>query len=414
MAKVDRAYNYYVAFYLYTAFDNSRLMDEYNIDVDDIFREFYYYAKDVFGDSFDYNNPDNRTCLFYYIDSIFKYRLLTDKTQHSYDVLVQLDKDNYIIDNYSKLEKLIKQIGYKVRGKGLYNPVDFPKLDHDQLDKYFREFLLFVDKDGEYLKIYEEMLKDERIIYLDNFEENSKRVFLDSLNIHGATSDNLFWKGSEEAYFLFLTRKGDILDFRNLAHEFMHYVSFKTGNRKISRVVGEFPSIFYELLANKFLLRKGYDKESVDNCFKDRYGSIETDSYYFQLFNYYLNIYRESGTITREEDVYRRREELLDPNKRSELMSLLSYLNAEIDCKDPIVLADYLSSNAIIVHSLSPNLIVGGFEYPIGGYLALKEFRDMLKNKNFDEVLSKMKDYTFNIENLDVDKLLNIKEGKNK
>jgi hypothetical protein len=203
---------------------------------------------------------------------------------------------------------------------------------------------------------------------------------------------------------LIIDRKGDISDFKNLAHEFTHYLTrhynsnFFNGNRECD-LICEFPNIYYEILANQFLMSKGYKSEDVAACSAYRCNLIYNTSENFGVVNDYFEMYKDLGEITRKEDISRRRIEIDNYANKVGYDRFKELLKDDKTINDPALMADMFSESCGIILFSIPDVMKQGYSYIIGYYLACKYLARTVKNQ---EVLKEMKDITMNLPNINL------------
>ena len=262
MLDTDKLYGYYIALYNSVILGDSTYFEKYNINEEEAYRYINLFVQN---DSY-LTSKEGREKLFNFADALFRYRLLEDRVLYlSYD-LDKKDTKEYIKDNSEKLNEIISEMYLKTKVYENLEVKNLPKLSHEDLDKYFEEFLLLIDPDREFLNDYRQLLRQNKIVYLDEKSDEYKENIYKKYNIKDRSNVNFFVVDPDGDYHLYYTRNGDISDFRCLIHEFIHFLTYCYRNSKCNPVMKEFPSIFYELLGNVFLKNNGYSSIDTAKC----------------------------------------------------------------------------------------------------------------------------------------------------
>ena len=400
-------YKYYVTLFLHNNLKSDIMLEDENISIDDIYAYINLFWEYNYGSKLDIKSEESKNTLYRFLDNIFKYRLLLDKTDEAYEDLLLNDKNKFILDNYDYLNEVIDNTYIKLSNFKDAKSATYPPLSKEDLDRYFEEFLLYVDKSGDFLKVYEDMKKNGHVILLDELPQEKQDSLMNALGVKDKLFRNFLWVTESHDFYLVLDRKGDMLDFRTLAHEFTHYlVHYYNNDFYTSDVLREFPSIFYELLANQFLLSKGFSQEDINNATEGRFKDFYDASSMYGITNYYLKMYRECGDITIEEDVNRRKAQISNFVDSIGTAKFKTYLERDKDLNDPEKLADMFSMIACTLLFVSPNSIREGYNYVIGSYLATHFLSKAVKDKDSrDKTFKEMKDLTINLPKLNLDQL---------
>ena len=418
MDYTDKLYACYVALFRLKYMEDDSLINDLNTTLFDIYCILNLFWEDNFGTLLDINKESDCNKLYIFADSIFRYRLLEDKVIDAFNLLNRKDKDNYINDHYDKLALIIEYMRLRTKDFDNYKEEKHPKLKRKDLDSLFKEYLLYIDPSKEYLNIYEKMKEEDRIIYLDQLKKTDQDRLFAMLDIHD-TNYRDFVSITDKGPFLFITRKGNISDFVTLAHEFTHFISYSKNNMVVSPVVREFPSMFYELLANVFLQNKGYSSKDTGNIADRRFKDIYIASDMFDIFNYYLDLYKENDCVNKEVDVKRSKERIYNYAKTIGIDKFASLLKEDSTLNNPYIQADEYSISALIAHFKNPYLINDGFYYSAGGFFATKYLEMFINSDDKESILKEMKEYTTNMSNINIDNLFNrveedIKDKKKK
>ncbi len=416
MARYEDIYGIYKKIFFACLFKDAFSEDEIS--------EFYralnnYYDEDDLGN----HDPDTavgRYDLFKIANREYKYRLLSELVGSSLRDLIY-DYDNNIKEDYL-LRNLVTVMDIIDDTKEELSPVfnmeekPLPKLSKDNLINYFKDFLKYVDPSldmyNDFIEFYED---NKRLVFLDELDEKERDRVFGLINAEKVAQDSFYLCETNGNEHIYINRRGDISDFKALAHEFAHYLTCHNNMFRYQIITTkEFPSIFYETLALNYLTNKGYSKESIMNANINRLKNILTYSSDLGIANSYLRLLVSGGgKITEEEDTNYRREKLFEfiDNNGSEAYCELVKNNP--DAANPETLADSYSGTAAIMFALNPNLFEIFYPYVIGNYLASNYLKLLTKDSS---ILEEMKDITYNLPDLDINSVMsNIDTlGKNK
>ena len=213
---------------------------------------------------------------FFKVKGTFKefveYQKVRNREEEIYKWLQQTarwDTYNYlleIITNYFKYfdEDTIKYM-YSLcdtwinRSMNDYNqkPVtsqQFSKISEHEFDILFHKFLEYINAPSEWANIYNELKNNGLISYKNTAKNKVSKCYLD---------DNGIWRIS-------ICSENNITRFYDVVHEFIHYIVIKNGYTSKQKVVVEFPSIFFEIIAAEFLEENGYSNEITKKIRYDR------------------------------------------------------------------------------------------------------------------------------------------------
>ena len=174
-------------------------------------------------------------------------------------------------------------------------------------------------------------LYSDYVYFFDNSFNNGSFGFCDSLEENDLNLGNsTYIKEKNKLYNV--TFSGNIVDGKNLVHEFFHYLNFDS--YPASFVVSELISIYIENKYLDFLMKKGYSKKDIATSRLLRY--LDYDSSCNKLYNetFLLNLKKKLGYI--DEDSYQfiidYREKLDFPNiSKDEYLSFLHTLVNDIN-----------------------------------------------------------------------------------
>ena len=340
-----------------------------------------------------------------------RFDLLNHLLQEQYDLIVQStdsseEYDTFLKNNMSEIIS-IAQLDF-LNGNIIIpqekKKVDLPKLSRKELENLVREFLIEIDPSLKWIKIYNEALLEERIVY-------------GRLN----PKDKVEWcctpyNGKRH---IAAPLTGTIRDFRCMIHELIHYIAML--NIPIEELpspsLDEYPSIVFETLAINFLKKKGYSKEVIDNLKEERILWTQDNIFDITPTLKMINEFVTEGPITYEKEQLRNKrlqtliDETLDPNLKEkvekvaqtsdesiidkidfEIMFILSAPLAVLE-EYPYILGRYLSTKTLNRLEEDPMLIYELFN--ITESLTIETPQSIIIKLNLsDEVFTSKKEYT--------------------
>lgn len=237
--------------------------------------------------------------------------------------------------------------------EGKYN---FPKLSRIELMQLCREFLIKIDPSLKWLKIFNEALEQNRIVFGKIYPEDHIEWCCTPYNGQRCIAAPL---------------SGDVRDFRRMMHEFAHYVSLY--NVPVDYIpaptLDEYPSIVLETLAINFLKTKGYSDEVIEELIKERVLWTQDNIFDITPTLGYLNEYVTNGPITFEKE----------QQKNAHLQSFIDNgLDEDLKYKvTQVVQTDDESIKAkcdfeIMTILFAPTFILDEYPYVLGRYLSTK------------------------------------------
>ena len=370
----------------------------------DAYKELNEFWKYNFNEELNLDDDDDKDKLYKLVNDLFKYELLNDNLETTFEDFVKSEKDNYIVKNIDKIIEIIENQFDDVKELDTYEKREMPYLSKENLNKYFIDFLNFVDDSGEYAQIYEELKNSGRLFFLD--EDERKEKLLKALGTYDKNYENFFWKGEHNGGFVFITRHDNIDDFKALAHEFIHYVTyFKNNDDRCSNLLLEFPPMFYEMLATNYLLNKGYKQEDVISTTMNRFKYIYDESSYMANINSYLKLFlNKNDRITEKDDINMRKVQLDNYKNKIGEDKYKRFIDNSEDEITPEALASSFCDYANFYISINPCILSNTYPYIIGNYLACKYIRKAYRDR---EVLKEMKDITVNLPNISAEDIFN-------
>ena len=406
-----KLYEYFIVLFHLNSYKNlSKLAKEY--DLNEIYNYVYTFWCDNFDRKLDLSNEEDQVLLFDFLNNIFRYTMLNDLVDELYTSITDEEKDIFILSNYKVIHEIVRDsLGSFDNKKN--EETKLTKLSHEDLDELFKEFLLTIDKNGDFLKVYEDLKTNGSLIYTDILSKEKKDYIKSLLKINDNEYDNYFLRTEEHGAYVVIDRKEDLSDFRTLTHEFMHYYTYsKNKEKKPYFLLLEFPSIFYEYVANRFLLKKGYSMDDIKSLLLYRFDEFNKKSSYLTPINYYLKLYIDSNkNITDEIDEEKTKElitSFIESNGEEEYKKALkensNIANPKLFARDNCDIANYYLN-------IYPHILVNNYPYLIGNYLALDYVSQLVEN---EITLDDMKKIAEDLPNIDPNIILDVKNRKEK
>ena len=411
MTDSESYYLAYLSIFFLTHYNDTIVFEKYGFDEHDAYKALYDLFRKKYDVDLDIEDETIRNILFDFSKTIFRYKQLNDNLKNAIEYFNNKEESSYIKDNFDLIIDIISDEFNEIVGMNNYEERALPYLSHEDLDKYFTEFLSVMDKSGTYNKIYED-IKD-KIIYLDTKTKEEKDEIIRSFGYDPEEKeyDNLFQRVNDKGYIL-LTRKENIDDMRNLAHEFIHYVTFLY-NKDINlySIDIEFPSMFYENLAVNFLSSKGYSLDDIENSVFNRFKYIYDQSSIISNVNCYLEMYKNTGGhITFEDDLaFRKRQ--IENYKKIIGKDRYDYLIESGQEKefDPAIVAGDLCDYANGYMTINQDILTLTYPYIIGHYLACRYVKEGAVDPS---ILEEMVYITKNLPNIPKEQLIYKEEHK--
>lgn len=311
--------------------------------------------------------------IFTWLNSRRRYDLINHLLEEQYQILIQADNEQTAHDEFLKqnLAQVLKLSEVDFLNGNIILPsktpeIDLPKLSQDDLDKLCIEFFIKVDPSLKWLKIYNKLKAENRIVYTK--KEQSPQVE---------------WECTftpETGAEIMAPLDGTIQDFKSFIHEFAHCVSFLSLNKdeNVPRSLAEYPSIFFEIYALKFLKDKGYSQEIIDELLRQR--SIVTQDNKMDICPTlgYLLQFIEKGPITFESEK-EKQEQLftsIEEDISEDIKQLLEALLSTDGDENVHIKVD--AENAFLVQY--PIYVSKAYPYIIGKYFATKTFEQVTEN----------------------------------
>lgn len=256
---------------------------------------------------------------------------------------------------------MLNQTYETVFGNFNVKPEAISSVTPEECDKLFYEFLDDIGAPSSWKDSYDELKKDNRLTYRKGV--NELEVSYCGFSDNGKRSINII-------------AEGNLIDFKNLVHEFAHYISAQGGNEMEFSII-ELPSIFFENMALRFLKKKGYSEEMVAAIARER--MLNNRDISPSMLSVFSDVarYANKGIVTREDkiqvyqDMVRQlvenRKILLEKGVKLESLPDINFNDQEIEkmtCNDCDNLTfEFLSKGF---------LLLNGYQYMIDTFVAAK------------------------------------------
>ena len=359
----------------------------YYYSEDDIYKEinkYYYYA---FSDKLNINNNNEREKLYKWVQKECRYGVLEGYIKYILGKICETpnkDINLFILYNIIPLfDDIYDEMFTYIYSFETINCYLTP-LNKEKVIDLVKKILLEIDPSGEWLNIYNSIIMDDRVVYINELSKKEEENLKIKLGISSdkELGDACIISPSGNTQMM-LKYNGNIGDVGNTIHEFVHYIS-EHNSKNIMPILREFPSIFFELYAFDYLVRIGYSENEV-NMFKKLRLENTMDSIVNTIpIRRYISMFVNNLELTMEEDLFYQKQ-LLHNNE-------INILNDSI-IRDMIYeICDYCIKNIM----LYPDNLEESSAYVIGNFLAL------YANLNInDNILSLVKDYTERMANVD-------------
>lgn len=305
-----------------------------------------------------------------------------------------LKKLDYIIE---KIEKMISQNFIDVSVLGLDKEQKLPSISLEEVERYFFEFLYSINAPQNWQQTYIDLKSGGNI----TFKEQINNI-----------DDSKCYVDNDGVIKILITTDGTIDGFITLVHEFTHYISKKNRSGLPPLSIEEFPSIFFEKLAIKFLSNKGLTDVAINILNKKRIqNNIEN---YMELFTILNDISRfvNVGPILKADKIKSCENKFRivhDENERLiKLCKEKGIPTPDINFLEEfsVNIEDIVNKNCdALIESFIQNglLVINGYQYLLSTFLA----DEVLKKYNNDSsIIKEMIQITNKLSNNDLEKIL--------
>lgn len=329
----------------------------------------------------DIYDDNDRDILFKWMQGKCRYQLLDTLILNMFYKFVNeenngLDnRDEFFINNIDMMNEIMKHEYVNINNKIYNNDINLSAISKNKTIAIVKEILLEIDANGEWLRIYEEALSNNRIIYLNELDSDKEKKLKDKLGLPSLkyVENTCLSIGKSKDWYIFLKYKNDISDVTTTIHEMVHFINKHCNKGEQEEpLLREFPSIFFELYAGKYLVKIGYDESEIERLNSGRLADTYMALNESMGFVYYLKMLIDNGKIN----------EYLDKN--------YSYLgnNYHKNC-----------DNCIKDLVINPYAFFEIYPYIIGNYLANKAIKNI---DNDNQLLTMVKYITENLSRINV------------
>ena len=392
----EELYEYYLILFMLYNGDNEEDFKE-TYDIDEIYTYLFSKLSDQFDRELDLSSLKDREDVYNYLNSMFKYRLLSNLLKDQFNELTNEGNDRFILENITPICDIVTSELNKLNEIEMKEKV-LPKISLEELDNLLIEYLLSIDPNGDYLELYEKIKIENKILFLSTLSEEQKEKLLDMLNIE-EIDHGLYLR---TVPIIIFDDKEDISDIKVLAHDIIRfYIDWKNGGKETHPLIDEFPSIFYDTYLNKFLLQKGYSEEDINQLNLYRPRKIKENSNYLSKIIYYLKICLNKGFDISEEDDIKEIKRILLETSEKDMQNIRNPKDiACINCD---------ATNIFLSNHL--DLFISNFRYLINNYLA-SHYLEKVENEEI--TLERMKELANNLPDISPSIIIETKEEREK
>lgn len=364
-------------------------------DDDDIYRKINKYYVLEYKESKDITNGDEREELYDYARSKTRYNVFTEYIKKALRSVIY-DNNDMNLFIAANAEQLFSTIYDEVRmyeEQFINIDCELSKLTKEKVIEIVREILVVVDSSCEWVNIYDSLIKDNKIIYVNELNDKERERFRYKFGLDKISLSDNACISTEEETFLSLNYHGNIQDVVNTVHEFIHYVMAIKNNDEISFIFKEFLAIFYELYAIDYLLSIGYSKDEGLMIFKHRIEDVASKSRNTLLIRKCALRQLKGFKINKESFSECLRETILGVKVIVGEGNYQEKMNVDNFKKYVDTFCDLMLEDLIV----DPNVLDYNGRYVIGTYLALWARESVKYDEN---ILNVIKYYVENIRNI--------------
>lgn len=244
-----------------------------------------------------------------------------------------------------------------------------------------RSFLETIEPSHTWIKIFDECLKEDKLISDSDDERIKEYIDKDRDTWQCVYGDN--------DWYIYAPWNNTIEDAIDLVHEFIHYfASIHAKEESTYSSLKEFPSLFFEQFFCNYLLEHGYPKDEINKYNKNRLYYIYENGESLADIISYLNSRIEGEVITEEEEI------AIEQNNWTDTLSPSELKRRVLKRVDDF-----------IVESIeTPTLLLSLYPYIEGKYYADIMFERYKSDKS---ILPSMIYVTNNLKNQSTDEILN-------
>lgn len=299
-----------------------------------------------------------------------------------------LEKDKFMFYNLPAMINIMHEF-LNTCSIDKINIINTQTISKEKTNSLVNEILKQIDPSLEWLKIYEECRKNNKIIYINEYNEDQLKELAHKLYLNKIPREDSCICLPNNTHYIILNYKNNLYDTINTMHEFIHYI-IETQSIKKPLLLTEFFSIFYEMYSLYFLKKQGFDLKELTSIYQNfRIRNLYMIGLEIDPLFKYIKIFVEKKCVEFEDDF----------NYYVDLLKKLNIKNE--DNLSPEKLAYKRCEKYII--SLLNNDFFESYPYVIGSYLSFEAM------SNFDEkILEKIKEFidSDNIDPYDVFKFV--------
>lgn len=336
-----------------------------------------------------YGKQASKEELLNYLFQEFKYDFLNRLIEEEFVRETNPLKQDYLLAN---LEKIRDEVLAFITNKDLINSIvteeekkEYSTMSREDINNIVKDFLSHIDNSKFLLKEYNRLIKNNKLIFLNN-EEDLNIVS----RLHNIPREELSYTTSYQSNeVITIVNNNSLNNVVDIIHEFIHYLNLH--NKKLLPVtLLEFLPITYEYLAVDYLREQQKDEFEIRQIISDRKLNTLVTGLTALDFLDLLLLYKENGYIDKDL-VYNFFKEEYDPSMDK---TLSEFINTKID-------------NLIQELHLEKANIYKDISYVLGDILALKYYE--FAKENTDN-LEKVNELTTTINNYTEEEVFNLVE----
>lgn len=293
----------------------------------------------------------------------------------------EIKSDKYVLSNLEKLYFfLVEKLNEEVDDD--FN-VDFPSMKIEEMKQLVYEFFNDINAPQEWYNKYNEIIANNRLIVVPIDHSNT----VDDFNETAFVYENNIPK-------IQLISTGKIDDFTAFIHEFLHYLNHIHSVNFKRFVIWELPSIYFEIIAGLFLVKKGYSNDIVKYIYKIHYYDNSICSFDNCLLIYRILDYMNNG----EDDESKEINDIIEQGERSIRLGTIDFISDDLD-EIKTNIRNYFDE---INHALLNNgiMALSGINYIIA--------MEIIDHLDLEKVIGKMMDIGENLNCYSLKKILQI------
>lgn len=340
-------------------------------------------------------NEKERENIFMWLKEKRRYELYNQLLDEQYSLITSTDKFGNMYDPFVKnnLDELINYIQQEIStnkmvSEEILETDNLPELTTENLEKMMVEYLTYIDPTLKWLQIYNEAMANGDIVY---------------------TIPDLEWYCINENGIRIISAplSNTIKDFPNLIHEFTHYISnLIIGEYDyIYNSIREYPSLLFETHAIKFLTKKGYSEDIINELLERRQFYTQNNEFTACSIFHGLSQKEKETKITKEsKEKYIVASSKKKVNIKQSSENILKIIFSIMPIDEESINSFIDEENEFILYD--KNILINAYPYIVANYLTKKtlevidnnssaistiiEITENLVNESFETIVEKL------------------------